>query len=117
STPITTRAATRRSSPTSSPKRIPTSRSASTTGTPTPNSRAEASALWQAEAQAAERGLLVALVHVPAGLPHGLDARIERHDMRAVAERCQRGGGDGLHRAHAVAFDAGHLHQPLHRIA
>ena len=34
--------------------------------------------------QAALRGFLVAITHVYAGLPHGLNAAIQRHDVRPV---------------------------------
>src|SRR5690606_3869988 len=115
SIPITTAAATRSASPNLSANRTTKSRCASSTGTPTPSiaSQGRASALRQADGQSRERGFLVAFVHVAAGLAHGFDARIERHDVATVAERRERCGGHRLHRPHAVALDAGHLHEAL----
>jgi predicted Rdx family selenoprotein len=57
-------------------------------------------------------GFLVFRRHVEPGLPHRLDAIVERHEMRAVAPQRQRGRRDRLDRAQPVALDAGHLHQP-----
>ena len=37
--------------------------------------------------------------------------------MDAIAAQGEAGGRDGLDRAKPVAFDARHLHQPLHGVA
>ena len=67
------------------------------------------SALREVDGETAGRGFLVLHAHVAAGLAHGLDAGVERHDVGAVAAQRERGGGDGLDGAEAVALDAGDL--------
>jgi hypothetical protein len=66
--------------------------------------------------QAAGGRFLVAVAHVDAGLAHGFDAVVQRHEVLAVAAKRQRCGGDGFHRSKGIAFDAGNLHQSAHRI-
>jgi len=50
------------------------------------------SALDDVHRQPALAGLLVLLAHVEAGLAHGLDRSVERHEVLAVALGRQRGG-------------------------
>src|SRR5471032_2456626 len=69
------------------------------------------------DSQAAQRGFLVLVLHVGAGLAHGFDHFVEADEVGAVALQGQRGGGDGLDRAHAIALDAGDLHQAADRVA
>src|SRR5215211_9501969 len=75
------------------------------------------SALDDVERQPATGGLLVLVLHVRAGLAHGLDRLVQRDVVPAVAAHGHPGGGDGLDRADGVALDAGDLHQPTHRVA
>ena len=56
-------------------------------------------------------------MHVAPGLAHGLDAGVEADEVPAVAAQRERGGGDRLDRAEAVALDAGGLHQAGDRVA
>src|SRR5579864_856121 len=59
------------------------------------------------QSEPAERGFLVAGLHILAGAIHGLDDLIERHLVFAgLAERHAR-GVNRLHRPHGVALDAG----------
>src|SRR5690606_27267450 len=67
--------------------------------------------------QPAARGFLVLVLHVAAGVAHGLDDLVERHLVLAVAAQRHARGVDRLHRAHRVALDAGDLHQPADRVA
>src|ERR687889_212099 len=75
------------------------------------------SALDDVERQPATGGLLVLVLHVRAGLAHGLDRLVQRDVVPAVAAHGHPGGGDGLDRSHGVALDARDLHQPTHRVA
>src|SRR5918997_3829021 len=75
------------------------------------------SALDDVEGQPATGGLLVLVLHVRAGLAHGLDRLVQRDVVPAVAAYGHPGGGDGLDRADGVALDARDLHQPTHRVA
>lgn len=49
------------------------------------------SAIRYIHRQPAQRGLLILLMHVTAGLPHGFDADIKAHQMLAVAPQRQAG--------------------------
>src|SRR5450830_2044101 len=69
------------------------------------------------DGQPAQRGFLVLVVHVRARLAHGLDDGVEADEVGAVAFQGQRGGRDGLDGAHAIALDAGDLHQAADGIA
>src|SRR5471032_2180088 len=69
------------------------------------------------DSQPAQRGFLVLVLHVGAGLAHGFDHFVEADEVGAVTLQCQRSGGDGFDRAHAVALDAGNLHQAADWIA
>src|SRR3712207_5811094 len=69
------------------------------------------SALDDVERQPAAGGLLVLVLHVRAGLPHGLDGLVQRDVVPAVATDGHACGGDGLDRTDGVALDAGDLHQ------
>src|SRR3954454_3498571 len=64
------------------------------------------SALDAVEGQPATGGLLVLVLHVGAGLPHGLDRLVQGDVVSAVAAYGHPGGGDGLDRADGVALDA-----------
>ena len=50
-------------------------------------------------------------------LAHCFNCGIQRYDMRAVAEQRHTCGIDGSIGSHSVAFNAGDLHQPAHRVA
>ena len=67
--------------------------------------------------KAAERGLLVFMRHVAAGLSHRDDDRIEAHAMGAVATQGERSRVDRLHGAEGVALDTGDLHEAADGIA
>src|SRR5919112_2641068 len=75
------------------------------------------SALDDVEGQPATGGLLVLVLHVCAGLAHGLDRLVQRDVVPAVAAHGHARRGDGLDRADGVALDAGDLHQPADRVA
>src|SRR5918995_442106 len=75
------------------------------------------SALDDVERQPATGGLLVLVLHVRAGLAHGLDRLVQRDVVPAVTADGHASRGDGLHRADGVALDARDLHQPTHRVA
>src|SRR5581483_7696926 len=60
---------------------------------------------------------LVLVLHVAAGIAHGLDDLVQRDAVLAVAAHRHALCVDRFHRAHRVAFDAGDLHQPTDRIA
>src|SRR3712207_2335567 len=75
------------------------------------------SALDDVEREPAPGGLLVLVLHVRAGLAHGLDRLVQRYVVPAVAPDGHAGRSDGLHRADGVAFDARDLHEPPDRIA
>src|ERR1043165_4032049 len=75
------------------------------------------SALHHVDGEAAEAGLLVALVHVEPGLAHRLDHLIEADPVRAVADEGEARGLDRLDRADRVPFDARHLDEAADRIA
>src|ERR687890_1136500 len=75
------------------------------------------SALDDVERQPATGGLLVLVLHVRAGLAHGLDRLVQRDVVAAVAADGHAGRGDGLDRPDGVALDAGDLHQPTDRVA
>src|SRR4028118_289528 len=64
------------------------------------------SALDDVERQPATGGLLVLVLHVRAGLAHGLDRLVQRDVVPAVATHGHARGGDGLDRADGVALDA-----------
>src|SRR5215470_2722683 len=68
------------------------------------------SALDDVEGQPATGGLLVLVLHVRAGLAHGLDGFIQRDVMPSVSPDGHAGRGDGLDRGDRVALDAGNLH-------
>src|SRR4051812_32107117 len=70
------------------------------------------SALDDVEGQPAAGGLLVLVLHVRAGLAHGLDGLVQRDVVSAVPAHGHARRGDGLDRADGVALDAGDLHQP-----
>src|SRR5689334_16958488 len=74
------------------------------------------SALDDVDRQAAAGGLLVLVLHVRPGLPHGLDRLVQRHVVLAVAPDRHPGRGDGLDRGDGVALDARDLYQPAHRV-
>src|SRR5919106_2703560 len=75
------------------------------------------SALDDVERQPATGGLLVLVLHVRAGLAHGLDRLVQRDVVPAVAADGHASRGDGLDRADGVALDARDLHQPADRVA
>src|SRR3954470_15714234 len=75
------------------------------------------SALDDVEGQPATGGLLVLVLHVGAGLPHGLDRLVQGDVVSAVAAYGHPGGGDGLDRADGVALDARDLHQAADGVA
>src|ERR687893_205863 len=75
------------------------------------------SALDDVERQPATGGLLVLVLHVRAGLAHGLDRLVQRDVVPAVAADGHAGRGDGLDRTDGVALDAGDLHEPADRVA
>src|ERR687889_2665773 len=75
------------------------------------------SALDDVERQPATGGLLVLVLHVRAGLAHGLDRLVQRDVMVAVAADGHPGRRDGLDRADGVALDARDLHQPSDGVA
>src|SRR4051794_6197589 len=75
------------------------------------------SALDDVEGQPATGGLLVLVLHVGTGLPHGLDRLVQRDVVPAVAAHGHPGGGDGLDRADGVALDARDLHQAADGVA
>src|SRR3954465_10005164 len=75
------------------------------------------SALDDVERQPAPGGLLVLVLHVRAGLPHGLDRLVQRDVVPAVATDGHPCRGDGLDRADGVALDARDLDQAPHRVA
>src|ERR1700690_951696 len=74
-------------------------------------------ALDDVDREAAAGGLLVLVLHVRAGLAHGLDGLVQRDVVLPVAADGHPGGGDGLDRTDGVAFDARDLHQPADRVA
>src|SRR6185312_14659290 len=76
-----------------------------------------ASALDDVDRQTAAAGFLVLVLHVAAGVAHGLDDLVEADAVLAVALQRHATGVDGFHRAHRVAFDAGDLHQAADRVA
>src|SRR5215472_10656463 len=73
------------------------------------------SALDDVEGQPAAGSLLVLVLHVRAGLAHGLDGLVQRDVVPAVSPDGHAGRGDGLDRADGVALDAGDQHQPADR--
>src|SRR3954454_19984154 len=75
------------------------------------------SALDDGERETAAGGLLVLVLHVRAGLPHGLDRLVQRDVVPAVPPHRHAGRGDGLDRADGIALDARDLHQPPDRVA
>src|SRR3712207_5404298 len=75
------------------------------------------SALDDVERQPATGGLLVLVLHVHAGLAHGLDRLVQRNVVATVAADGHPGRGDGLDRTDGVALDAGDLHQAPDRVA
>src|SRR4051794_40918147 len=75
------------------------------------------SALDDVEGQPATGGLLVLVLHVGAGLAHGLDRLVQRNVVPAVAAHGHPGGGDRLDPPHGVALDARDLHQPADGVA
>src|SRR4051794_35299649 len=75
------------------------------------------SALDDVERQPATGGLLVLVLHIGAGLAHGLDRLVQGDVVPAVAADGHAGRGDGLDRPDGVALDAGDLHQPADRVA
>src|SRR3546814_18919553 len=64
------------------------------------------SALDDVHRQAAARGFLVLVLHVAAGVAHGLDDLVQAALVLAVAAQGPARCVDRLHRAHRVAFDA-----------
>src|SRR5690606_19946238 len=87
------------------------------TGTPIPGPILARSALDDVDRQAPARGFLVLVLHVPAGVAHGLDDLVQADLVLAVAAQGHARGIDGLDRAHGVALDAGDLHQAPDRVA
>src|SRR5690348_17699547 len=75
------------------------------------------SALDHVHRESAATGFLVLVLHVAAGVAHGLDDLVERHAVFAVALHRHALGVDGLDRTHGVALDAGDLHQATDRVA
>src|ERR687893_483878 len=75
------------------------------------------SALDDVERQPATGGLLVLVLHVRAGLAHGLDRLVQRDVVPAVTADGHTSGRDGLDRADGVALDARDLHQPPDGVA
>src|SRR5687768_16625788 len=75
------------------------------------------SALHHVDCEAAERGFLVAFVHVEAGLAHRLDDLVEADEVVAGADQSEARSLDRLDRADRVALDAGDLDQARDRIA
>src|SRR5690349_11502143 len=75
------------------------------------DSRLRGSALDDVHREATPGGLLVLVLHVGAGLLHGLDDLVEGDVVAAVAAQGHASGGDGLDGGHAVAFDARDLHE------
>src|SRR3546814_4302256 len=75
------------------------------------------SALDDVDRQAPARGFLVFVLHVAAGVAHGLDDLVQAHLVLAVAAQGHARGIDGLDRAHGVALDAGNLAQAADRVA
>src|SRR6185437_14558636 len=75
------------------------------------------SALDHVHRQAAARRFLVLVLHVAAGVAHGLDDLVERDAVLAVAAHRHALRVDGLDRAHRIALDAWNLHQAADRIA
>src|SRR3712207_5479600 len=75
------------------------------------------SALDDVEGQPATGGLLVLVLHVRAGLAHGLDRLVQRDVVPAVATDGHARRGDGLDRADGVALDARDLDQAPDRVA
>src|SRR5579885_2106370 len=69
------------------------------------------SALDHVDGEAAAAGFLVLVLHVAAGVAHGLDHLVETDAMLAVAAHGHALGVDRLDRAHRVALDTGDLHQ------
>src|SRR3954454_18106877 len=78
---------------------------------------AVSSALDDVQREPASGRLLVLVLHVRAGLPHGLDRLVQGHVVPAIAAHGHPGRGDGLDRADGVALDARDLHQPADRVA
>src|SRR5260221_14530652 len=64
------------------------------------------------EGEAAAGRLLVFVLHVGAGVAHGADDLVERHEMLAAALQGHARGVDGLDGGHRVAPDAGNLEEP-----
>ena len=75
------------------------------------------SALDDVEGEAGERGFFVARLHVEAGLVHGGDDLVEREFVVAGFVHGHAAGVDGFDCAHAVAFDAGNLHEAADGVA
>src|SRR5687768_8382986 len=75
------------------------------------------SAFDDIDREAAEAGLLVALVHVETGAAHRLDHLVEADAMRAVADQSEARRLYRLDRADGVALDARHLDEAADRIA
>src|SRR5919206_61124 len=74
------------------------------------------SPLDDVERQPATGGLLVLVLHVRAGLAHGLDRLVQRDVVPAVPPHSHPRRGDRLDRADGVALDARDLHQPADRV-
>ena len=66
---------------------------------------ASCSALDDVHGQPAARGFLVLVLHVAAGVAHGLDDLVQADLLGAVAAEGHARGVDGLDRAHGVALD------------
>src|SRR5919106_6717926 len=75
------------------------------------------SALDDVDGESAAGGLLVLDLHVGAGLLHSLDDLVEGDVVATVAAQGHPGGGHGLDRGHAVAFDTRDLDETTDRIA
>src|SRR5262245_11994089 len=75
------------------------------------------SALHDVHGEAAARSFLVLGLHVRTGLAHGLDDLVEGHVVRAITAQRHARHVDGLGGTDGIAFDAGDLHEPAHRIA
>src|SRR5215472_11615204 len=76
-----------------------------------------ASALDDVDGQAAAGGLLVLVLHVRSGLPHGLDRLVQRHVVLAVTPDRHPGRGDRLDRGDGVPLYTRDLDQAADRVA
>src|SRR5690606_16350308 len=87
------------------------------TGTPIPGPILARSALDDVDRKAPAGGFLVLVLHVAAGVAHGLDDLVQADLVFSVAAQGHARGIDGLDRAHGVALDARDLDQAPDRVA